>query len=128
MSSLITCLTIDEGLSLSDLLTRLDSTEFGHLGAIRKENFARKFKNILWLQRITEIECREVGVSTQTEEDRVLYVRGLAKFVNTGRKQKTDANPHLASLKEAWIQVRTDFPTMSLVSHQGRHGLAHGGH
>ena len=98
------------------MLGRLDSTEFGHLPDIRQEDFARQLKEILWLQKLTEIECQEFGAAAQTDQERALYARGCKKFINAGRHDNEDENPCPPALKEALLLVRPLFPVMCLVS------------
>ena len=59
----------------------LDSTDFGHLKEIRKEDFDRKFKEIHVIQSCTEIECQEFGTVTQTDEElHTLYAKSPPKI------------------------------------------------
>ena len=70
------------GKNVVDILLRMDTSDFDHLDASKKADFAQKFKNIHFLHTCTRIECEQYGDTARTDVEKELYGRVVQKFAN----------------------------------------------
>jgi len=103
-------------MDLDKVLLRLHTKEFDHLGAHGRDKIGRKLKEFHFITTCTEIECDSLIVNAVTDEERSLGQRAKLKFMGTGRKKDTDANPWLDKLKLAFVRLRACFPAIALLS------------
>jgi len=100
------------GKNLGDLLERLDSPEYAHLQGVKKTDFTRKLRDVIFLTTCTEVECRKFGELAQSEEDLALFARASRKFgegSGTGVGKDQESNPFLGALKRKYDEVRPLF-------------------